>query len=193
MKTLLVILFSMAILGATVKKTEAAKPQETPLHGTVKGIDGKPVDLSQYLGKVVMVVNVASECGNTPQYKQLEELYKKYANRGFVVLGFPANEFGGQEPGTDAEILHFCTANYKVTFPMFSKIAAKGPEQAPLYKYLTSKETNPNFAGPIPWNFEKFLIDRNGHVVARINHHTKPDQPDTIAKIEAELAKPAPK
>src|SRR5690349_11063221 len=133
-------------IGADDKKATG------PLQYTVKDIDGKDVDLSQYKGKVVMIVNVASKCGNTPQYKQLEELHKKYADKGLVILGFPANEFGKQEPGTNAQIKEFCTSTYNVDFPMFSKIVVKGKGQADLYKNLTSKETDPKFAGDIKWN-----------------------------------------
>src|SRR5258706_4805045 len=145
-------------LAATLALAANDKQASGPLQYTVKDIDGKDVNLSQYQGKVVMIVNVASRCGNTPQYKQLEELHKKYADKGLVILGFPANEFGKQEPGTDAQIKEFCTSKYNVDFPMFSKIVVKGDGQADLYKNLTSKETDPRFAGDITWNFEKFLI-----------------------------------
>ena len=151
-----------------------------PLQFTVKDIDGKDVDLSQYKGKVVMIVNVASKCGNTPQYKQLEDLNKKYKEQGLVILGFPANQFGSQEPGTDAEIKEFCTSTYQVDFPMFSKIVVKGDGQADLYKYLTSKETDPAHAGQITWNFEKFLIGRDGQIVNRFKPATKPDAPQVV-------------
>ena len=160
-----------------------------PLQYTVKDIDGKDVDLAQYKGKVVMIVNVASKCGNTPQYKALEESYKKYAGKGFVVLGFPANEFRGQEPGTNEEIKQFCTSKYGVSFPMFSKIVVKGEGQADLYRHLTSKDTNPKAPGPVTWNFEKFLIGKDGQVAARFAPKTKPDAPEVVQAIEAELAK----
>jgi glutathione peroxidase len=160
-----------------------------PLQFTVKDIDGKDVDLAQYKGKVVMIVNVASKCGNTPQYKQLEDLNKKYKEQGLVILGFPANQFGSQEPGTDAEIKEFCTSTYQVDFPMFSKIVVKGKGQADLYKYLTSKETDPAHAGDISWNFEKFLIGRDGQIVNRFKPKTKPDAPEVVKSIETELAK----
>jgi len=160
-----------------------------PLQFVVKDIDGKDVNLSQYQGKVVMIVNVASKCGNTPQYKQLEELHKKYADKGLVILGFPANEFGKQEPGTNAQIKEFCTSTYQVDFPMFSKIVVKGKGQADLYKFLTSKETDPDHAGDITWNFEKFLVGRNGQVVERFKPKTKPDAPEVVKAIEAELNK----
>jgi glutathione peroxidase len=136
-----------------------------------------------------MIVNVASKCGNTPQYKQLEALYKKYSDKGLVILGFPANEFLSQERGTNAQIKEFCTSTYQVDFPMFSKIVVKGPGQADLYKYLTSKETDPQHAGDITWNFEKFLIGRDGQVVNRFTPKTKPDAPQVVKAIEAELGK----
>jgi glutathione peroxidase len=172
-----------AMAAADDKKTAG------PLQFTVKDIDGKDVDLSQYKGKVVMIVNVASKCGNTPQYKQLEDLNRKYKEQGFVILGFPANEFGKQEPGTDAQIKEFCTSTYQVDFPMFSKIVVKGNGQADLYKYLTSKETDPKHAGDITWNFEKFLIGRDGQIANRFKPKTKPDAPEVVKSIEAELAK----
>jgi glutathione peroxidase len=127
------------------------------LNFTMKGIDGKDVDLSAYRGKVVLIVNVASKCGYTPQYEALEALHEKYAKDGLVVIGVPANEFGKQEPGTNEEIAKFCKSKYDVQFPMMAKVVVKGEGQAPLYKYLTDKETDPKFAGPIQWNFTKFL------------------------------------
>jgi glutathione peroxidase len=155
----------------------------------MKSLSGKDVNLAQYQGKVLLVVNTASKCGNTPQYAPLEALYKKYADRGFMVLGFPSNDFGHQEPGTDAQITEFCTKNYGVTFDMFSKVDVKGPDICDLYNYLTSKETDAPFAGTITWNFEKFLIGRDGSVVARFKPKTKPDTPEVVSAIEAELAK----
>src|SRR5262245_38829210 len=142
---------------------------------TLKDITGKSVNLSQYQGKVILLVNVASQCGYTPQYKGLQGLYEKYGKDGLVVIGVPANEFGGQEPGTDAEISQFCQANYNVTFPMMSKVVVKGSGITPLYKYLTSKDTNPKFGGDIGWNFEKFLISRTGEVVGRYKSAVKPE------------------
>lgn len=160
-----------------------------PLDFKVKSIDQKPVDLSKYKGEVVLIVNVASQCGLTPQYEQLEAIYTKYKGQGFEILGFPANEFGKQEPGTDAEIAEFCTSNFKVDFPMFSKIVVKGEGIAPLYQFLTSKETNPGFEGPISWNFEKFLVGRDGKVIKRFSPRVKPDAPEVVEAIEAELKK----
>lgn len=155
---------------------------------TAKDIDGKTVNLGRYQGKVALVVNVASKCGNTPQYADMEALYEKYNDKGLVILGFPANEFGKQEPGTDAEIKQFCDATYKVKFPMFSKIVVKGEGQDPLYKFLTDKETNPRFGGDIEWNFAKFLVNRKGEIVTRIPARTKPTNAETVALIEKALA-----
>ena len=159
------------------------------LDGSVKDIDGKDVNLSEYKGDVVMIVNVASKCGFTPQYEQLQAVYSKYKDQGFTVLGFPANDFLKQEPGTDAEIKEFCTSKFHVDFPMFSKITVKGEESPDLYKKLTSKEANGEFGGDIGWNFTKFLVNRQGEVVARYDSKTKPDDAKVIAKIEEELAK----
>ncbi len=155
---------------------------------TMKDIDGNQKKLDSYKGKVVMVVNTASKCGNTPQYEGLEAIYKKYKDKGFVILGFPANNFMGQEPGTDKEIKDFCTLKYDVTFPMFSKISVKGADQDPFYTFLTSKETDPAFAGDITWNFEKFLTDRDGKVISRFAPKTKPEDPTVIKAIEDALA-----
>lgn len=157
----------------------------------MKSLDGKQVDLSKYKGKVVLIVNVASYCGNTPQYEGLEDLHEKYADQGLAVLGFPANEFGKQEPGSDKEIAEFCDKKYGVKFDMFSKVVVKGQDQCPLYKYLTSDETDPKFAGDVSWNFEKFLIGRDGQVAARFSPKTKPESKEVVSTIERELAKPA--
>lgn len=145
-------------------------------------IDGKPVSLSQYKGKVVMIVNVASKCGLTKQYEGLEALYKKYKDKGFVVLGFPCNQFMGQEPGTEAEILEFCTVNYGVTFPMFTKIEVNGDGTHPLYTFLRKTLPGTGSKSDIEWNFAKFLIGRDGKPVERFNPRTKPE--DTAASIE---------
>src|SRR5258707_12808536 len=133
-----------------------------------------------------MIVTAPSGCGNPPKKKQLEELKKKYAKKGLFTLGFPANEFGHQEPGTDAQIKEFCTSTYNVDFPMFSKMVVKGDGQSDLYKYLTSKETNPQYAGPITWNFEKFLVGRDGQAVARFKPKTKPDAPEAVKAMQTE-------
>jgi glutathione peroxidase len=155
----------------------------------MKDIDGKDVKLKKYKGSVLLVVNTASKCGYTPQYEGLQKIYDQYKTEGFVVLGFPANNFGGQEPGTESEIKEFCTTKYKVTFPMFAKISVKGADQDPLYQFLTGKETNPNFAGDITWNFNKFLIDRQGNVVARFSSKDAPDGQAVTAAIEKYLKK----
>ncbi len=162
---------------------------ESPLDFKMKSIDGKDVDLSKYKGEVVLMVNVASQSGLTPQYKQLEAVYSKYKDQGFAVFGFPANEFGSQEPGTDEEIKAFCTTNFNVDFPMFSKIKVKGDGIHPLYQVLTATETEPEAAGDIKWNFEKFLIGRDGKVVKRFSPRVKPDAPEVVEAIEAELNK----
>jgi len=159
-----------------------------PLDFTVKDIHGKDVKLSEYKGKVVMIVNVASKCGFTPQYTALEAVYTKYADKGFVILGFPANDFGHQEPGTNEEIETFCKSKFSVTFPMMSKIAVLGEEKAPLYKFLTEKETAGDFAGEIGWNFNKFIVDRNGNVIARYNSKATPDSAAVTNEIERALS-----
>ncbi len=152
-------------------------------------IDGEPVSLEKYRGKVLLIVNVASNCGYTPQYEGLESLYKKYRDRGLVILGFPANDFKQQEPGTNAEIKQFCRLNYGVTFPMFSKIHVTGPDIHPLYEYLTSEETNPEFSGEITWNFNKFLIGPGGEILNRFDRKVKPEDPEMIEAVESALSK----
>jgi glutathione peroxidase len=155
----------------------------------LKSLSGKDVDLSAYQGKVLLVVNVASRCGATPQYSELQDLHDKYAEKGLAVLGFPCNQFGAQEPGSAADIQKFCKDNYSVTFDMFEKVDVNGPNATGLYKYLTGKETNPKSAGPIGWNFEKFLIGKDGEIVARFKTSVQPDAPEVIKAIEAALAK----
>ena len=158
------------------------------LNFVLKDIDGKPVKLGRYEGKVILVVNVASKCGFTPQYKALQAVYEKYKKKGLVVLGFPANQFLKQEPGTNKEIKEFCTDTYKVTFPMFSKIVVKGEGINSFYKFLTDKETNEKFAGDIKWNFNKFLINRKGEVVERYDSPVSPDSEIFSKKLEELLA-----
>ncbi|MCH1496044.1 MAG: glutathione peroxidase [Rubripirellula sp.] len=167
----------------------SADDHECALNFKAKTIDGKSVDLEDYEGKVVLIVNTASRCGLTPQYAGLQQMYEKYQGKGFVVLGFPCNQFGRQEPGTEAEIKQFCSANYNVSFPMFSKIDVNGGEAAPIYKYLTSQDTKPAGKGDISWNFEKFLVDRDGQLVGRYAPRTKPDDADLVKAVEAELGK----
>ena len=153
----------------------------------LKTIDGKPATLAEYKGKVLLIVNVASQCGYTPQYEGLEKVYEQYQSKGLVVLGFPANNFGGQEPGAEAEIKTFCSTKYGVKFPMFAKLSAAGADIHPLYKFLTEKETNPNFAGKINWNFNKFLIDKNGNPIARFDSADKPESAKVTQAIEQAL------
>lgn len=155
---------------------------------TLKAINGGPTPLANYKGKILLIVNVASECGYTYQYEGLQALYAKYKDRGLVVAGFPANNFGEQEPGTDAEIGAFCKSKFGVTFPMFSKLSVAGSDQAPLYQYLTSKAANAKTAGDIPWNFTKYLVDRNGKVLARFDAPVEPESPELTRAIEAALA-----
>ena len=151
----------MIILSMTIN----AQNKKSLYDFKVNDIDGKPFDLSSLKGKKVLVVNVASKCGYTPQYAQLEELYNKYRNNGFVIIGFPANNFMSQEPGTNAEIKEFCTSKYSVTFPMMSKISVKGDDMDPLYKWLTQKDQNGKVDAPVKWNFQKFMVDEKGQVV----------------------------
>jgi glutathione peroxidase len=155
----------------------------------MKNIDGKEIPLSDYKGKVVLIVNVASLCGNTPQYKDIEAMYEKYKGQGFVVLGFPANNFMSQEPGSDAKIKEFCTKEYSVTFPMFSKISVKGSDMHPLYKYLTEKAENGVIDAPVKWNFQKFLIGKDGTVITSIGNHTSVNVADVVKAVESALAK----
>ena len=153
----------------------------------VKTIDGKEASLADYKGKALLIVNTASECGYTPQYAGLEALYEKYKDRGFAVLGFPSNDFGAQEPGTNAEIKKFCELRYKTTFPLFSKIPVKGPDADPLYKYLTGLPGKQG--GAITWNFNKFLIAPDGKVIEHFDSKVEPMSPDLTAKLEQVLPK----
>lgn len=166
----------------------AAPPEKSVYEFTLKDIDGNEVKLDTYKGKIVMIVNVASKCGYTPQYEGLEAIYKKYKDQGFVILGFPANNFLGQEPGTEKEIKEFCSTKYGVTFPMFSKISVTGKDQHPLFTFLTSKESNPNFGGDISWNFNKFLVDRGANIVARFATSDKPESELVTSAIERYIA-----
>ena len=155
---------------------------------TVDAINGTPTPLANYKGKVMLIVNVASQCGYTYQYEGLQALYVKYKDRGLVVTGFPANNFGGHEPGSNAEIGAFCKSKFGVTFPMFSKISVAGNDKAPLYRFLTDKTSNPKTGGEIPWNFTKYLVDRNGKVLARFDAPVEPGSKELIGAIEAALA-----
>lgn len=191
----LVQLFNSNATAADKPKPKASDVNATTpaaLNFDVKTIDGEAVNLTRYHGNVVLIVNTASKCGLTGQYKDLQQLHKDYADQGLSVLGFPANNFGRQEPGTNDQIAEFCEQNYGVEFDMFEKISVKGSDQHPLYTFLTSKETNPEFAGGVKWNFGKFLINREGQVIARFSPRTKPSDKKIIAAIEAELKKPVP-
>lgn len=165
-------------------------PAKSILNFTAKSIDGKDVRLSKYRGKVLLIVNVASECGNTPQYSDLEALYKKYKDQGFAILAFPANNFGNQEPGTDKEIKAFCQRTYHVTFDMFSKISVRGADQHPLYQFITSRATNPKYSGDVQWNFQKYLVDRSGSLVGKYPPSMEPLSKELVSAIETTLREP---
>ena len=175
----------LAVLAGVQTKPAGSGKVPSALNFTMSSIDGKSVDLSKYQGQVVLMVNVASQCGYTPQYAGLEELHKKYASKGLRILGFPSNDFGEQEPGTNGEIAQFCKQNYGVEFDMFSKIVVRGGGQAPLYRYLTSL---PKFPGQVDWNFEKFLVSRNGEVIARFKSEVEPTSRQLEGAIQAALA-----
>ena len=178
-----------SILGVLALMSAAAFGASSVLEFTMNSIDGAPTSLASFKGKVLLVVNVASRCGFTPQYEGLEKIYEKYKDQGLVIMGFPANNFLGQEPGTNEEIKTFCTRKYNVSFPMFSKISVKGDDKAPLYQFLTDTNLNPTTGGEIKWNFTKFLVDRNGKVIERFEPEVKPDSPEVIAAIEKALGK----
>lgn len=166
----------------------AAPAGKTIYDFKMKDIDGKETSLSAYKGKVVLIVNVASLCGNTPQYKDIQATYLKYKDKGLVVLGFPANNFMSQEPGSNEKIKNFCSTEYHVTFPMFSKISVKGKDMDPLYKYLTEKSENGVIDAPVKWNFQKFLIGKDGHVITSYAPGTLITSPEMVKGIEAALA-----
>lgn len=170
--------------------TKTTKPMSF-LDFKTESLDGKPVDLSKFKGQVLLVVNTASKCGYTPQYAGLQKLSTDYSAKGLTVVGFPANNFGGQEPGTNGEIGAFCQKNYGVTFPMMTKVSVKGDDQSPIFAFLT-KEANPAMTGDIGWNFEKFLISRDGKLVARFKSGVTPDSAELQHALETELAKAAP-
>ncbi len=184
---LTLVLTIVGIFYFTQTAPTAELKTKSILEFKMKDIDGNDVKLDKYKGNVLLVVNTASKCGYTPQYEGLETIFKKYNAQGFYVLGFPANNFGGQEPGSEAEIKEFCTTKYKVSFPMFAKISVKGEDQDPLYKFLTSMDTDPEFAGDITWNFNKFLIDKNGQVVARFSSQDTPESEAVTNAIEKYL------
>jgi glutathione peroxidase len=174
------------LLGALLMSTAFAASSVHEF--TLNALNGTPTPLASYKGKVMLIVNVASQCGYTYQYEGLQALYMKYKDRGLVVAGFPANNFGGQEPGTDVEIGAFCKSKFGVTFPMFSKISVAGKDKAPLYQFLTDKTANPKTGGEIPWNFTKYLVDRNGKVLARFDAPVEPESKELTSAIEAALA-----
>lgn len=164
------------------KKNDGPKPD---IYGfKVKTIDGNEFDFSSLKGKKIMIVNTASECGLTPQYKQLQEVYDKYKDKNFTIIGFPANNFGSQEPGSNPQIKEFCTKNYGVTFPMMEKVSVKGDDMCELYKWLTQKEKNGVMSSSVKWNFQKYLIDENGHLVDSVSPMKKPDCSKIITWIE---------
>lgn len=185
-RLLAAIAFLPAVGVAADKKAE-----ETPavLNFTMEGLDGKPVDLKKYEGKVVLFVNVASRCGNTPQYAGLQQLHDKYKDQGLAVVGVPCNQFGKQEPGSSLQIAEFCSTKYGVTFDMLNKVDVNGDEACDLYKLLTSEKTGAETAGKVKWNFEKFLIGRDGKVAGRFAPKTGPQSPEVTSAIEAELKK----
>jgi glutathione peroxidase len=172
----------LALLGTTMMAAE-----KTVFDFTLNSIEGQATPLASFKGKVVLLVNVASRCGFTPQYSGLEALYEKYKDRGFVIVGIPANNFGAQEPGTNQEIKAFCTSKYHVTFPMMAKVSVKGDDITPLYAFLTDKTANPKTGGEIGWNFTKFLIGPDGRVLARFDSEVEPDAKDLTSTIEKAL------
>ncbi|HUJ74280.1 MAG TPA: glutathione peroxidase [bacterium] len=179
---------SLAVAAAALLALAVTPARATSFYDyNLQDIDGKPVSFDQFRGKVLLVVNTASRCGYTYQFDGLEALYKQYRDRGFLILGFPSNDFLGQEPGTNQQIKQFCTLSYGVSFPMFSKIKVTGQDMHPLYRYLTEKTTDPRFAGPISWNFNKFLIGRDGSIIARFRTQDEPQGPTVRAAIEAAL------
>lgn len=182
MKTL-----SLLIILSMVTVTAGDKTAESVYEFKLTNIDGKETPLSEFKGKVLLIVNTASECGFTPQYEGLQATHEEYSDDGLVVMGFPANNFGGQEPGTDDEIKKFCKVNYGVSFPMFSKISVKGDDQHPLFTYLTSAD-NPDFTGEIKWNFEKFLINKQGKLIHRFRSDVTPQSDEIKKAIEKELS-----
>jgi len=184
----LILSLSLVLCSLTTLAV-ADDDHECALDFKAKTIDGETVDLEDYEGNVVLIVNVASKCGLTPQYAGLQKLYQEYEKKGFVVLGFPCNQFASQEPGSEADIKQFCSTKYSVSFPMFSKVDVNGDDAAPIYKYLTAKDVKPKGKGRVSWNFEKFLIDREGNLVNRFEPKTKPNAGELVKAIESELAK----
>jgi glutathione peroxidase len=188
-ETFLAAVFVASLFGYSASAQEKGKPMATqsPLYRfTMESIDGSPVPLSNYRGDVLLIVNVASFCGYTPQYEDIESVYEQYKDKGLRVLAFPANNFGNQEPGSNEEIKEFCTSKYDVTFDLFSKISVKGEDQHPLYRYITTESSVP---GEVKWNFQKYLVDRSGNIVAMFPSKVKPTDDDFIRALEGLLAK----
>jgi glutathione peroxidase len=177
------------LLAALLSLSATAFAASSLYDFTMPALNGVPTPLAGFKGKVVLVVNVASQCGYTPQYEGLQALYAKYKDQGFVIAGFPANNFGGQEPGTNEEIGAFCRSKYGVTFPMFSKISVAGGDKAPLYRFLTDKSANPKTGGEIQWNFTKFLVDREGKVIQRFEPEVEPQSKALVSAVESTLKK----
>ncbi|QDT14532.1 glutathione peroxidase [Alienimonas californiensis] len=192
----LALVAGLTVGAAAVVSPAAAGPHDdqkldTVLDHKVQNLDGAEVDLAQYRGKVVLIVNVASQCGFTKQYKPLEKIYERYRDEGFVILGFPCNQFGGQEPGSPAEIAAFCEKNYGVQFPLMGKVEVKGDNASPLYQELTAEGTTAD-PGPVKWNFEKFLVGRDGRVIERFRSQASPDSKPVVAAIKAALKAEVP-
>jgi len=182
MKTIITIFSILSIMSIN------ADPETSVYDFKIMTIDGEQMSFEKYKGSVILVVNTASECGFTPQYEALQSVYETYKEKGLVVVGFPANDFGGQEPGSEEEILEFCEVNYGVTFPLSSKVSVSGDNIDPLFEFLINQE-NESFMGEIKWNFEKFLIDKEGKLIKRFRSKVKPDSKDIISSIEAELSR----
>jgi glutathione peroxidase len=192
MRQFVVLFVALSFVAASSSRADDEKGTKSVpgvLNFKMKSLEGKEVNLTRYKGKVVLIVNVASRCGYTPQYKGLQSLYERFHKHGLVVLGVPADNFGHQEPGSNQEIKEFCTTTYHVTFPMLAKVSVKGEDQTPLYKYLTSKQTDPKFGGPIKWNFTKFLIGRDGEIVSRFDSAVKPESAKLVKAVQVELEK----
>ena len=189
MKTTAFVLSILLAASLSTAQTSTGGKVPEVLNFTMKSLAGQPVSLSKYQGRVVLIVNTASECGFTYQYEGLQALYKKYAAQGLSILGFPSNDFGAQEPGSDSEIQQFCKSNYGVQFDMFSKVKVRGHDKVPLFQHLTSSTTNPKFPGEIDWNFEKFLIGRDGQILGRFKSPVEPQSRELTAAIEAAIAK----
>jgi glutathione peroxidase len=189
MWTFLLSLIGCSSPAPVITNTSELGAQQSIHQFKMKSLEGNEVNLADYKGKVVVVVNTASKCGLTPQYESLEKVYQQYKDKGLVVLGFPANNFMGQEPGSDSEILSFCSKNYGVSFPMFSKVSVKGDDMCSLYQFLTKKSSNGTIDSEVKWNFQKYILDKNGYLVTYLDPQKKINDTESIAIIEAQLAK----